>query len=142
MDKKFEMSIAISGESTTTEIVTSPEVLSSRHPVLFSVAIGCCYLSLGQATIYFPQSFIGSPSRKVIIDLVAYRPLLRSGDSKYFPIQVDWRVWHKAVVPILSELRIEGPIKRKYLTENDFGSYVMRVEGLLQTSYREKGYMP
>lgn len=124
-------------------------VTDSRQPLInrtgvegsfWSLAIACAYLLLGEADVVFPSSAREKPSREARI-VKTFGAYLRGGDASAFPQIVDWRVWDRAIVPVLEDGAVQAlaPINR---TLSTFDEYVRLLEGHLLRSLKEQGFIP
>jgi hypothetical protein len=107
------------------------------------LAIGCFYLLAGGAFAEFPFSRVSAPSALVRI-VRGIQGLLRSGDQGVFPIEVGWRQWKYAVVPVLEDpaWAVKIPVNSARLLQNRIAEYISLLESALIQSYRAAGFLP
>ena len=135
---------AVIAETLVSQLARIPEDLQVYlGGILHDLAIGCFYLLLGQVRAHFPGSRRGAPSRKVLV-MQATPTLLRFGDGVIFPITVDWRRWHQAIVPVLQDDRWHPlmPINSRRVLQERYPEFIALLEAALLQSYKDAGFLP
>jgi hypothetical protein len=107
------------------------------------------FVLLGLAIPFFPRTTKAGPS-----DIVR---VIRSADKSPglsvpgFPVDFDWRTWHKIIVPVLQDARVRlagvlSSIRRGILDPSYVLSrpdeYLNRVGSILRQKYEEEGRLP
>jgi hypothetical protein len=103
------------------------------------LATVCYYLLIGTADLEFPSSSAPHPSKEVWV-VRTPRTLARPGDQGLFPLIVDWKSWHFAVVPVL-----EGEEVNPLLPVNasrPIDDYIRLLETRLIESFQAQGFLP
>lgn len=113
------------------------------------IAVGCLHLLLNRASLEFPGSTRGSPSRQVVVVLTP-RGALDPNYGKMFPFSVPGPLWNRVVAPILETQRVKiihsnGKRNRGkvlLLDQGDHESLISSLSGELIAQARIEGYLP
>jgi len=125
--------------------------LPTTHFDLRTIAVGCVYLLLNKATLYFPGTNRSGPSHKVIVDLGS-KTLLRPSDRVYFPFFVYWGAWHDAVKPVLDDKAVQVIVRdnpslrvqlnKSLIDHQQYDELLSLMERRLLDSFARTGYLP
>ena len=108
---------------------------------LEALAVGCLYILLEKATVFFPTSTRAAPSHQVVTEL-GFGTLLRSGDRRYFPMVVRWNIWQEGIVPVLTDTSLQVTIKRMVSNRTSVEPCLDLLKTRLLESLQGAGYLP
>jgi hypothetical protein len=145
VEERKDYEASLPGQEGTTTVSDSRAPKYDREGVdsLYELAVGCAYVLIESAFLVFPTSDPAKPSRWVRI-MKGSGAYLRPGDDAYVPQSVNWKVWQRAVVPVLENetLGARKPLNRYQINHLMFEDYVRAIEGWLLASFREQGFLP
>ena len=116
--------------------VTSNYSASTAETLL---AIPVFYLLAEKAQPRFPHSRTSSPSERVVIAITGSIPDVHAAQ---FPVQVSWRQWEEAVVPVLedADLTVRAPMFKRSSQDGRILEWVALVGKKLKASFELAGY--
>lgn len=128
--------------SVSSEMLSDRSLETKVGGALSGLALGLFYVLSGSALPRFPSTSHSGPSAVVRLDRTL-RPIYE-GHIALFPIEVDWKLWDRVVVPVLEDSRwiFESPLNRARVNSGDISGFVYELEMSLWASLQDAGYIP
>lgn len=119
----------------------STEAVIDRN--LRLMAIRVLYLLAGRATPEFPTSTVAHPSYQVVVNRLQ-TSLYREGHRSLFPWAIASPVWHRVIVPILGDEKLQTDLENNAadLSLGRIEDVVGRISVKLEAKLESEGYLP